>query len=86
MFSCVLDACKALQLVMGETAYLTKDRRTALQDFLQFKCGGNRQEFVDTLITLRGTGHTYARSDLARLLITAPWSTGDVIEAGLSAP
>ena len=65
-----------LQLFMGETAYPCEERRRALQDFMHYKCGGNRQDLVDAIVNSRGKGHTFTRSDLARLLIAAPWLVG----------
>jgi hypothetical protein len=70
------SALAVLQLFMGETAYPSEERLRALQDFLHYKCDGNRQELVDALVSSRGTVHTFTRSDLARLLIAAPWLIG----------
>eukprot|EP00966_Prymnesium_polylepis_P211029 4886695-Prymnesium_polylepis.2 len=72
----VQSALAVLQLFMGETSYPSEERLRALQDFLHYKCDGNRHELVDALVSSRGTVHTFTRSDLARLLIAAPWLIG----------
>lgn len=63
----------ALQLFMAETSYPLNERRNTLMNFLHHACTGSRKDLVDALVSSRGTSHTYARSDLASLLIEAPW-------------
>ena len=62
-----------LQLFLGETRYQSEGRRAALRAFLHASCGERREELVDELIAMRNTMHTFARSQLERILVEAPW-------------
>jgi hypothetical protein len=63
----------ALQLFMGELHYPKEERQLALQSFLHHQCSGSRKQLVDKLVAMRGTTHAFPRSDLEKIIVSAPW-------------